>query len=268
MKKQLLATAVLAALSLNVAQAYQAELGASLGYANVNSSPDHATAYSAGVSATGYLDNVSTRNGPLAEAGFINHASNGTVSYNYAQSKQTGFEDLKTQELGVNAEYYVPQSILYLSANGAVNHVNVHGEDYSTYGAEIGVLPIPNLLLTVGVASVDTKTHTDNDPTIRAKWLTQLSTGNSLNLEGNARFGNNSDSYGVNADFYLDRTFSIGAGYDVARIKGVDNNPYAVNINARKFITHDFSVAVIASTGKTISNDNIYGVGLNGVLRF
>ncbi len=268
MKKQLLATAALAVLSLNAAHAYQAELGAGIGYANVNSTPDDVTAYSAGVSATGYLDNVSTRNGPLAEAGFINHASNGTISYNYAQSKQNGFDDLKTQDLGINLEYYVPQSILYLSANAARTDINVHDADYTTYGAEIGVLPIPNLLVAVGVASVDTNTHTDNDPTIRAKWLAPLSNGNAINLEGHARFGDNSDAYGVKADFYLDRTFSIGAGYETLSIKGVNDDPYQVNINARKFITHDFSVAVTASTGKTIDKDNVYGVGLNGVWRF
>ncbi len=268
MKKQLLATAVLAALSLNVAQAYQAELGAGAGYANLDSKPDNAKAYSAGVSATGYLDNVSTRNGPLAEAGFINHASNGTISYNYAQAKQNGFDDLKTQEIAIVGEYYVPQSILYLSVNAAHDAINVHGQDYNTYGAEVGVLPIPNLLLAVGVATINTKTYTDNDPTIRAKWLAQLSDSNALNLEGYARFGSNSDDYSVKGDFYLDRTFSIGTGYDAQHIKGIVNNPYDVNINARKFITHDFSVAVTASTGKNTYDEKYYGVGLNGVWRF
>lgn len=268
MKKQLLATAVLAALSLNAAHAYQAELGAGVGYANVNSTPDDATAWNAGVSATGYLDNVSTRNGPLAEAGFINHASNGTLHYDYTQAKQNGFDDLKTQELGINAEYYVPQSILYLSANAARTDYNVHNADFTTYGAEIGVLPIPNLLVAIGVASIDTDTYTDNDPTIRAKWLAQLSTGNAVNLEGHARFGDKSDGYGVKADFYLDRTFSIGAGYDTLSIKGVNDDPYQVNINARKFVTQDFSVAVTATTGKNTFAENSYGVGLNGVWRF
>ncbi len=266
MKKQLLATAVLAALSLNVAHAYQAELNAGAGYANVNSTPDDATAFSLGASITGYLEPVRTQNGPVAEAGFINHASNATLNYNYTQAQQSGFDDSKINTVGIDAEYYVPQSILYLSVNGAHSEENTTSTDVTTYGAEIGVLPIPNLLVALGVAVVDTDVHTDTDPTIRAKWLTQLASGNSVNLEGHARFGENSDAWGVKGDFYLDRTFSIGLGYDSQTVKGADD-PYTVNLNARKFITPVFGVGASVYTGKTFGEDT-YGVGINGTWRF
>jgi hypothetical protein len=267
MKKQLLATAVLAVLSLNVAYAYQAELNGYVGGASINDSPDDVSQLVTGVSMTGYLEPVSTRNGPLAEAGFINHASNATLSYDYNQYTQSGTDDIKFQTLGAGAEFYVPQSILYLSVFGAHTDANFHKGDENHYGAEIGILPIPNLLLTVGAAVVDDSVHNETDPTIRAKWLTQLYTGNSVNVEANARFGDHSNAYGVRGDLYLDRTFSVGAGYDAKTLKDSED-PYQLwNINARKFITPNVSVGASLISGKSYGADS-FGGALNGTLRF
>lgn len=267
MKKQIVASAIVAALSLNVAYAYQAELNGGVSYDRVNLTGGHASAVDAGVGATVYLDPVATNRGPLAEAAFINRASSGTLAYNYVQTSIPNTSDLKIQSAEGAVEYYIPQTNLYLSGNVGRTILNVSGQNTTTYGAELGVLPITNLLLAVGVESARVHSDTTNDPTIRAKYLTQIGM-HTVNLEASAQFGKNtSDDYRIAGDYYIDRTFSVGADYTLQTEKSLDN-AYSFGLNARKFFAENFSVKVDANVGRDNNRDHDYGVGVAGAYRF
>jgi len=122
-----------------------------------------------------------------------------------------------------------------------------------------------NLLVAVGVAGVDTAGSTDTDPTIRAKYLTRVG-NNDVNLEGNAQFGNHTDQYGISGDYYLDRTLSVGASYDLTTVDHADDD-YSFGLNARKFIAENISVKGEVNVGKSSGTDN-FGIMLGGTYRF
>lgn len=267
MKKQLIASAIIAALSLDVAYAYQAELNGGVGYGRVNVSGGDISAVDAAVGVTVYLDPVATNRGPLAEAAFINRASSGTVVYNYVQTNIPNSSDLKAQSVVGQFDYYVPQTNLYLSGNVGRSIFNVSGGNATTYGGEIGVLPVTNLLLAIGDVSARVNSDTRNDPTIRAKYLTQIAE-HAVNLEARAQFGKNTtDGYRVAGDYYLDRTLSLGADYTLQTEKGFDN-AYSFGLNARKFFAENCSVQVNANVGRDNNRDHDYGFGVAGTYRF
>ncbi|EAO7613980.1 putative porin, partial [Salmonella enterica] len=137
MKKLAIASALLSAIAMTgtAAHAYQAEIGASAGVFD----PDNGgTSGSFGVDGTYYFNPVQTRNAPLAEAAFLDRASNVSAQYQYNE-----IGDSEAHRYGVGAEYFVPNSDFYLSGN-----VNGHDlqdnddveNDLTTYAAEVGYL--------------------------------------------------------------------------------------------------------------------------------
>jgi hypothetical protein len=91
MKKLAIASALLSAIAVTgTAHAYQAEVGGSYTYTD----PDHYdNTHSFGVDGTYYFNPVQTRNAPLAEAAFLNRASNVKANVNYADN--SGVKDTK-----------------------------------------------------------------------------------------------------------------------------------------------------------------------------
>lgn len=264
MKKIFLATAI-AALSISAAQAYQVELNGNLSYDSIDIPGGSSEIFGAGVGGTYYFNQVSGKTGPLAEAAFIERASNVNASYGYAQNNDF---DTKANNFNVGGEFYVPNSDFYAAASAGRTLTKVKGfkqVGVNDYSAQVGILPIRNLLLTVGVARVDTKNNDETDPTIRAKYLTKLG-NNDVNLEGNAQFGDNSDHYGISGDYYLDRTLSLGASFDLDTVDHADDD-YSVGINARKFIAENISVQGGVNVGKVFDRDT-FGINLAGTYRF
>lgn len=246
MKKLALASALLATLaSVNVAHAYQTEVNAGLSVIDVDGG-DQTTAISAG--GTYYFAPVNVKDYPLAEAAFMNRASNVSANLGYGKN-----DDVKVTTLGAGAEYYVPNSDFYASAAVERTQVKVAGvkESDNLYAVEVGILPVENLLVAVGVAG----NSDDTDPTLRAKYIYNLG-ANKVNLEANASFGD-LDQFGIGADYYIDRTLSVGAAYND------DGNDDTFGIRARKFLTQDVSVQGSVNFGSDV---NVFGV--SGTYRF
>lgn len=242
MKKLSLATAVLASVFAMGANAYQAEVGGSLGYIDA---ADGVTVV--GVDGTYYFAPVQTKNGPLNEAAFLNRASNihGELSY----------DDL-SEDTAVSAgvEYYVPNTDFYLSAD-----LGTDGADTTTYAAEVGYLPASNFLVAVGIAGADVDGgDNDSDPTLRAKYVTNLS-GFDVNLEGGLVFGDDT-AFNLGGDVYLDKTFSVGAGYADSGVDGADG---VFSIRAKKFFTQQISVE-----GNINFVDDANSFGVRGAYRY
>ena len=256
MKKLAIASALLSALAVTgTANAYQAEVGAAAAYVD----PDNGGSGSAlGVNGTYYFNPVQTRNAPLAEAAFLDRASNVNAQATFADRG-----DLDDNTYGVGAEIFVPNSDFYLSGNVSQNEkerFNLLGQKYdfdtTYYAAEVGYLPAPGLLIAAGLKGYDNDNDDGVDPTLRAKYVTTLSNGKDINLEAGAAFGD-LDEYNLAADYFIDKTLSIGADYSNNDLK----NQSEFGINARKFINQQVSLEGRVGFGEDDNNDyNSFGV--------
>ncbi|WP_180057941.1 putative porin [Acinetobacter sp. YH12227] len=256
MKKLAIASALLSVVAITgTAHAYQAEVGASAGYID----PDNGSSGSQfGVDGTYYFNPVQTRNAPLAEAAFLNRASNVNAHATFADRG-----DVDDNTYGVGAEIFVPNSDFYLSGNVSQNETerfNVLGQKYdfdtTYYAAEVGYLPAPGLLIAAGLKGYDNDNDDGVDPTLRAKYVTTLSNGKDINLEAGAAFGD-LDEFNLAADYFIDKTFSVGADYHNNDI--TDKSEFG--INARKFFNQQVSLEGRVGFGEVGNNDyNSFGV--------
>ena len=236
MKKTLLATALFAGLAITgTANAYQTEVGGSYSYLD----PDHGDGVSQfGVNGTYYFNPVQTRNAPLAEAAFLDRASNVNAQANYGHNN-----GVKNSTYGIGGEYYIPNSDFYLGGNVARNEIKLdhYSGDVKTnfYSAEVGYLPAPGLLVAVGAQGYKIKDGDDGvDPTLRAKYVTQVGQ-HDVNLEARGVFGNdNNKQYYVGGDYYIDKTLSFGADY--TKDKSIDQDQWG--LTAKKFFNENLSV--------------------------
>ncbi|MBF7682614.1 putative porin [Acinetobacter sp. B5B] len=236
MKKSLLATALFAGLAITgTANAYQSEVGGNYSYLD----PEHSSGVSQfGVNGTYYFNPVQTRNSPLAEAAFLDKASNVNGVARYGNN-----DGVKNSTYGAGAEYYVPNSQFYVGAGIARNEISTKNtfvdQKTTLYNAEVGYLPAPGLLVAVGVQGYDVKNGDDGaDPTLRAKLVTQMGQ-HDVNLEARGVFGsNNNRQYYVGGDYYIDKTFSVGADY--TKDKSLDQDQWG--LKAKKFVNPNLSV--------------------------
>ncbi|SPL70605.1 hypothetical protein KPC_1783 [Acinetobacter stercoris] len=251
MKKLVISSALLSALALaGTAHAYQAEVGASAGLID----PDNGSSSgSFGVDGTYYFNPVQTRNAPLAEAAFLDRASNVNAHYNYSE-----IGDDEVSKYGAGIEYFIPNSDFYVSGNIGRQDIDFdRGGDLDTtlYGAEVGYLPVPGFLVALGVKGYDNDNDNGVDPTLRAKYVTQIG-GKDINLEAGAAFGD-LDEYNLAADYFIDKTFSVGADYYNNDL--TDNNEFG--INARKFFNQQVSLEGRVGFGEVGNNDyNRFGI--------
>ena len=251
MKKLAIASALLSALAVSgTANAYQAEVGGSVGYLD----PDNGSSgYNLGAEGTYYFNPVETRNAPLAEAAFLNRASNVNAQVQYSDYDN----DTEVTNFNAGVEYFVPNSDFYLSGNVGTEKVEIgrFDDDTTLYSAEVGYLPAPGFLIAAGLKGYDNDRDDGVDPTLRAKYVTQLG-GKDVNLEAGASFGD-LDEFNVTGDYFIDKTFSVGADYYSNDL--TDRNEFG--LNARKFLNQQVSVEGRVGFGEVGDNDyNKFGV--------
>lgn len=250
-KKVILAT--LLATSFGSAHAYQAEVGGTI---NVYDFDEVDTETGFAVDGTYYFNPVQVKNNPLNEAAFLDRASNVNAEISYID---LDFADKTT--FGAGIEYFVPNSDFYLSADIGHSTVKADGLDNDNtlnYRAEVGYLPVPGLLVAVGLDGHDNDYDDNVDPTLRAKYVTQVGQFD-MNFEADATFGDD-NAYGLGTDLYLDKTFSVGLAYAGS---DADNSDDVFTLRAKKFFTPQISLE-----GSVAFPDeaNIYGI--RGAYRF
>ncbi|WP_180159528.1 putative porin [Acinetobacter sp. YH12047] len=249
LKKLTLATALIA--SLGTAHAYQAEVGGTIALVDPDNG-DTSTGFA--IDGTYYFNPVQVKNSPLNEAAFLNRASNINAAVSYIDYD---LFDVTTFNVGV--EYFVPDSDFYVSGNIGQSSTDtpIGDDDTTIYSAELGYLPVPGLLVAVGLAGYDNDAGDDVDPTLRAKYVTQVGQYD-MNFEGGASFGD-LDAYSLGADLYLDKTFSVGLGYSDSDIDNSD----VFTIRAKKFFNQQVS---LEGSIDFADEGNIFGV--RGAYRF
>ena len=121
MKKLGLATALL--LAMTGAQAYQFEVQGQSEYIDASDANDKD--FTGGLQGTFYFKDVDSSKGPLAEAAFLNQASNVSVAYNYAELDA----DVVAHNYGAKAEAYVPTKFVPAYASASYSHTVLGGKN-------------------------------------------------------------------------------------------------------------------------------------------
>lgn len=210
MKFKSLALATAVALSSGFAVAdYQAELSAQ--YTDFENGDG-----AFGIHGEMHLSPVQTRNHPLREAAFLERSTNV-----YAAA----YDDFDSLVLG--GELYVPNTMFYVGAR--LTHVDYSSGDDTTVYATLGLTPIDGLRVTTEFS------EDGYDANLSAKYVTSLGGGNFVNLEGTYQDGDMDDYLSMFADFYFDRTWSVGAGF--ADVYGNDT----FTLRTEKFFNEEVS---------------------------
>lgn len=226
------------------------------GFLNYTSSED---AYAA--SAKYYIDPVSTKGHPLAEAAFLERASNLSLSLRHGlydssnswpcpsgsncQASYRESESSHTQT-GIGAEYYVPNSIFYVSGHVTLNDRSYEyrrssdsGEEHTTHDSEstfwsaaVGIMPLDGWLIATGFGGGNELI--EGDLNLNSKYVLPLGS-QALNVTANYSFHSNTDHWKIGGDYYFTPTFSVGGSY-------ADNDIYGVR--AEKFFGKSLSLSL------------------------
>ena len=292
MKKLGLATALL--LAMTGAQAYQFEVQGQSEYIDASAANDKD--FTGGVQGTYYFKDVDTSKGPLAEAAFLNQASNVSLAYNYAELGSNGV-DFTAHNYGAKAEAYVPTQYVPVYASASYSHTILDGKNNATgndqgdrYALELGALAAPNFLVAVGYTSVadqlaldafnvmsngvvksvgETATIGDDQDAItaRTKYVGNIDgTNMAVGFESGLLFGENR-AYQIKTDLYVTPKLSVGASYAKSSFAGTPDSAWGANVNY--FITPAVAVGAsyVNANAEEVALDT-QTVGLNAKFRF
>jgi hypothetical protein len=293
MKKLALASALV--LAATAAQAYQFEVQGQVEHID-NTVNDQD--YSGSVQGTYYFKDVDATKGPLAEAAFLNQASNVSAAYSFGQYQEPGFK-ANVQTAGIQGEAYVTTEYVpvpvYASAN--YSHTTIDGKNGATddkgerYGVELGAVVIPNFLVAVGYTNVaahtsfdaftvanqgvakagfETSVNGDDQDawTARTKYVGAIDgTAMSIGFGTDVLFADYK-AYGANVDLFVNNQLSIGTSY--AETRGAANsNPKVWGVNANYFITPAIAVGANYVNANAVGDVNdTETVALNAKFRF
>ena len=288
MKKLGLATALL--LAMTGAQAYQFEVQGQSEYLDASAANDKD--FTGGLQGTFYFKDVDSSKGPLAEAAFLNQASNVSVAYNYAELDA----DVVAHNYGAKAEAYVPTKFVPAYASASYSHTVLDGKNGKSndqgdrYALEVGALAAPNFLVAVGYTSVadqfaldafnvmsngavkavgETVTIGDDQDAItaRTKYVGNIDgTNMALGLEAGLVYGDDT-AYQLKTDLYLTPALSVGASYVESSFVGTPDSAWGANVNY--FITPAIAVgASYVNANAESANLDTQSVGVNAKFRF
>jgi len=280
----LIASALGLTMSAGLASAsdYNFELNAGLGKTTVESPLfDDQKITTTDVSGTYYFGGVNTRNHPFAEAAFLERASNITLTYSntrwrfddeiYLDDIYLGEGDSKVDDriTSADVELYLPNSIFYLGGGisegktkfryriteGQDTESGSFSEDSGTFWTlRAGIAPVEGLLVW---SEFFEDQELSDEWNINAKYVFGWG-GNAVNLEAAYEADLEQDKVFLAADYYFDRSLSLGAIYE--NYEDADNN---FGLRARKYFTDKFALEASYLTSEDYDS---YRVGVN--LRF
>ena len=298
MKKLGLATALL--LAMTGAQANQFEVQGQSEYTDTTVNEKD---FTGGLQGTYYFKNVDATKGPLAEAAFVNQASNVSLAYNYGEIGSHGI-DIAAHNYGAKAEVYVPTKFVPAYASASYSHTtldsknnNASDDQGDRYALEIGALPTQNFLVAVGYTNVADQAAIDafnvmgngvakataeaatigedqDAITARAKYVGGIDNTNmSIGFESAIIYGD-ATAYQFKTDVYLNPKLSVGASYAASSYEGTPDSAWGANVNY--FITPAIAVGASyvnanyeAAKGQAIAYvGDTQSVGVNAKFRF
>ena len=241
-KTSALLLAAMFASAATQADDYQFELNVSGDHASFDADdPDDLDAI--GVGGTYYFKPVPTDGLPLAEAAFLNKSS-----YVSGAAIRSELGDEKIDIFGASLGYYMPGTMLY--GRLGFTYADDYGGDQTNINGSIGVTPLHGLLVT-------TDFDEDGwDPNATAKYVGKIADRHFYAASVSVTDPDDDDvDLGLAFDYYLDLTFSVGAGFN----SGQD----AFSLRAEKFFKPNFAVG-----GRAYFGDDSDGFGATVSWRF
>lgn len=300
MKKLGLATALL--LAITGAQAYQFEVQGQSEYIDNTVNDKN---FTGAVQGTYYFKNVDATKGPLAEAAFLNQASNFSLAYNYGEYDVDAVDkDFVSHVYGAKAEAYVPTKLVPVYASAAYSHTITDGkggqdnDNGDRYALELGAVVTPNFLVAVGYTSVadqysldafnilangvakaalesDTIDQDQDAITARTKYVGAIDgTNMAVGFEAGIVYGE-STAYNLKTDLYLTPALSVGASYMESSYNDSPNKAWGANVNyfitpavsvGASYVNANFEAAKAAEEDADVLD--IQTVGVNAKFRF
>lgn len=298
MKKLGLATALL--LAMTGAQAYQFEIqGQAEHIDNTANNQD----FTGAVQGTYYFNNVDSAKGPLAEAAFVNQASNVSAAYSYGETKEAGSRDV-VHVYGVKGEAYIPTQHVPVYASASYNHTIVDNksgfanDNGDRYALEVGAVLVPNFLVAVGYTSVadqasldafnivsngvakaalEAQTIADKKDAItaRTKYVGAIDgTNMSLGFESGLVYGADT-AYNLGTTLYLNPQLSVGVSYLESSFAGSPDKAFGAHVNyfvtpavsvGASYVNANYEAKKDVSENATVLDTQT--VGLNAKFRF
>ena len=292
MKKLGLATALV--LAMTGAHAYQFEVQGQSEFIEAKDLNDKD--FTGAAKGTYYFKNVDASKGPLAEAAFLNQASNVSAAYNYAKLSGDKAVTVKNNTFGAKGEVYLPTPYVPAYASAAYSHSQTKAEgekdNGDRYSVELGAMVLPNFLVAVGYTRVadqialdankavengvfsavaDSATIGDKQDvvTARTKYVGNIDgTNMAIGFETGLAYGEN-QAYGLKTDLYLTPELSVGASYAEANFsKNPANDNFspiksAWGANVNYFITPAVAVGASYVNANAKGFENIYGETVN-----
>lgn len=236
-----------------LAASYQSEVSAS--YTDIDVSDDPEEGYFVSIEGKYYFSPVDTASHPLAEAAFVEKASNIYLGVANEEYKEAGERmDAYMRTLGV--DFYIPNTMFYLGAGVieakykyswlADENVNAGGNSSkwnSAWYAKAGIAPVTGLLLwSEFFENVDVSDQWN----INGKYVMPLSGEQALNLEASYQQSDIDDADTISGavDYYLDRHLSIGAGFENTSYADDHDSTTDYFVRARNFFTDTISAEV------------------------
>ena len=296
MKKIGLAAAVL--LAMTGAHAYQFEVQGQSEYVDTKANDKN---FTGALQGTYYFKDVDASKGPLAEAAFLNKASNVSVGYAYQQYNVKNGVDYQVGTYGLKGEAYFTTpytASIPLYASASFNHTDLDGKNAVSsddkgerYALEVGAMPTDNFLVAVGYTrtnpfALDTSdilgygiahsfgesTFSDNKDftTARMKYVGAIDDTNmSIGFEAKTIFNNSNAAYSFKTDLFLNPALSVGVSFaDTAGLHTGFDHVWGADVNY--FVTPAISVGASyvkanANDGNNLDTDT---VGLTAKARF
>ncbi|MEG0347347.1 MAG: porin Omp33-36 [Acinetobacter sp.] len=298
MKKLGLATALL--LAMTGAHAYQVEVQGQSEFIDAKS--DNDKDFTGAAQGTYYFKNVDSSKGPLAEAAFLNQASNVSAAYSFAKLSGNEIPTIKNNSFGVKGEAYLPTPYLPIYTSASYSHSQTKAEDEKDngdrYALEVGALVAPNFLVAVGYTRVSDQISLDANSvlengvfhtvaesatigdkqdvvTARTKYVGNIDgTNMAIGFETGLVYGENK-AYGLKTDLYLTPKLSVGASYaEVNASSDINSDNFspiksAWGTNVNYFITPAVAVgASYVNANAKLVNLDTQTIGVNAKFRF
>ena len=291
MKKLGLATALL--LAMTGAQAYQVEVQGQSEYIDTTANDKD---FIGGLQGTYYLKDVDSSKGPLAEAAFLNQASNVSVAYTYGEDGQEFSDRTVHHTFGVKGEAYIPTQVVPAYASASYSHTiadnkagNPDGNG-DRYALELGAFAAPNFLVAVGYTSVADQTALDafnilsngvvkaglesdtiaddqDAITARTKYVGAIDgTNMSIGFESGLVYGEDT-AYNLGTTLFVTPKLSVGASYMESSFADTPDSAWGANVNY--FITPAVAVGAsyVNANAEQLALDT-QTVGVNAKFRF
>lgn len=211
-----------------------------------------------------YFDTVTATRGPLAESAFLERASGFRLAFSrtdieYSYAENNWEADIEQQQYSALAsvEYYIPESILFISvgALGAKQEyeseyrlldeeqqaIKVEGHWDYAWTAGFGIAPVDGLLIW---SNFYEDLNFSDFWNLNGKYVVLLQNDRAINIQ--LSYAENDGDYigssaqSVSADYYFNRSTSLGAVYNVTDNDIADSDSY--ELRGRKFFGEMISV--------------------------